>query len=68
MISTVTDFTTMQEGFESHSPRSKEVYEFKIIYGDTDSLFVTDVKKENDVMKFIAECSTYPTLGISLLT
>lgn len=36
---------------------AKEVYDFKIIYGDTDSLFVTDVKKENDIMKFIAECS-----------
>lgn len=36
---------------------AKEVYDFTIIYGDTDSLFVTDVKKDNDVMKFIAECS-----------
>jgi DNA polymerase elongation subunit (family B) len=34
---------------------AKEVYEFKIIYGDTDSLFVTNVKKANDIMKFIAE-------------
>ncbi len=33
---------------------AKEVYDFKIIYGDTDSIFVTDVKKENDIMKFIA--------------
>jgi DNA polymerase elongation subunit (family B) len=32
----------------------KKVYAFKIIYGDTDSLFVTNVKKDNDVMKFIA--------------
>lgn len=36
---------------------AKEVYNFTIIYGDTDSLFVTDLKKENDIMKFIAECS-----------
>jgi DNA polymerase I len=36
---------------------AKEVYGFTIIYGDTDSIFVTDVKKENDIMKFIAECS-----------
>ncbi|HEX9319022.1 MAG TPA: DNA polymerase domain-containing protein [Nitrososphaeraceae archaeon] len=36
---------------------AKEVYDFSIIYGDTDSLFVTDVKRENDIMKFIAECS-----------
>jgi DNA polymerase elongation subunit (family B) len=32
----------------------EKVYDFKIIYGDTDSLFVTNVKKDNDVMKFIA--------------
>jgi DNA polymerase I len=36
---------------------AKEVYGFTIIYGDTDSIFVTDVKKENEIMKFIAECS-----------
>ena len=36
---------------------AKEVYGFNIIYGDTDSIFVTNVKKENDIMKFIAECS-----------
>ena len=36
---------------------AKEVYGFTIIYGDTDSIFVTDVKKGNDIMKFIAECS-----------
>ena len=35
----------------------EKVYDFKIIYGDTDSLFVTNVKKDNDVMKFIAERS-----------
>jgi DNA polymerase, archaea type len=36
---------------------AKEVYDFDIIYGDTDSIFVTSVKKQNDIMKFIAECS-----------
>jgi DNA polymerase elongation subunit (family B) len=36
---------------------AKEVYGFTIVYGDTDSLFVTDIKKDNDIMKFIAECS-----------
>lgn len=36
---------------------AKEVYGFTIIYGDTDSIFVTDVKKENDILKFITECS-----------
>lgn len=36
---------------------TKEVHDFKIVYGDTDSIFVTNVKKENDIMKFIAECS-----------
>jgi DNA polymerase, archaea type len=36
---------------------AKEVYDFDIIYGDTDSIFVTSVRKQNDIMKFIAECS-----------
>jgi DNA polymerase elongation subunit (family B) len=36
---------------------AKEVYGFKIIYGDTDSLFVTGIKRENDINKFLAECS-----------
>ena len=36
---------------------AKEVYGFKIIYGDTDSIFVTGIKKENDINKFLAECS-----------
>jgi DNA polymerase elongation subunit (family B) len=36
---------------------AKEVYVFQIIYGDTDSIFVTGVRKENDINKFLAECS-----------
>jgi DNA polymerase, archaea type len=36
---------------------AEKVYGFKVIYGDTDSIFVTDVKKENDTNKFLAECS-----------
>ena len=32
-----------------------EVNGFEIIYGDTDSIFVTNMKKQNDIMKFIAE-------------
>jgi DNA polymerase elongation subunit (family B) len=36
---------------------AREVYGFTIIYGDTDSIFVTDVKKQNDINKFLAECS-----------
>ena len=36
---------------------AKEVYGFQVIYGDTDSIFVTGVKKENDINKFLAECS-----------
>jgi DNA polymerase elongation subunit (family B) len=36
---------------------AKEVYGFTIIYGDTDSIFVTEVKKQNDINKFLAECS-----------
>jgi DNA polymerase elongation subunit (family B) len=43
---------------------AKEVYEFDIIYGDTDSIFVTNVKKENDIKKFIAECSLILNLDI----
>ena len=45
---------------------AKEVYDFKIIYGDTDSIFVTDVKKENDIMKFIAECSILLDIDVEL--
>lgn len=36
---------------------AEKVYGFKVIYGDTDSIFVTDVKKENDINKFLAECT-----------
>jgi DNA polymerase, archaea type len=36
---------------------AKEEYGFKIIYGDTDSIFVTGIEKENDINKFLAECS-----------
>jgi DNA polymerase I len=36
---------------------AKEVYGFKVIYGDTDSIFVTALKKEKDINKFLAECS-----------
>ena len=37
---------------------AEEVYGFQVIYGDTDSIFVTNVKKgEIDVNKFLAECS-----------
>ena len=39
---------------------AKEVYGFKVIYGDTDSIFVTALKKENDINKFLAECSIVP--------
>jgi DNA polymerase elongation subunit (family B) len=35
---------------------AKEVYGFDIIYGDTDSIFITDVNEEIDIKKFIAEC------------
>jgi DNA polymerase I len=36
---------------------AREVYGFKIIFGDTDSIFVTGIQKENDINKFLAECS-----------
>jgi DNA polymerase, archaea type len=35
---------------------AREVYGFDVIYGDTDSIFVTNVLAENDIKKFIAEC------------
>jgi DNA polymerase I len=36
---------------------AQHVYGLTVIYGDTDSIFVTDIKKENDINKFLAECS-----------
>jgi len=36
---------------------ANEVYGFTVIYGDTDSIFVTGIKRENDINKFLAECS-----------
>jgi DNA polymerase elongation subunit (family B) len=36
---------------------AEKVYGFNVIYGDTDSIFVTDVKGELDINKFLAECS-----------
>ena len=45
---------------------AKEVYGFDIIYGDTDSIFVTSVKKQNDIMKFIAECLILLDIDVEL--
>jgi DNA polymerase, archaea type len=36
---------------------AEEVYGFEVIYGDTDSIFVTNAKDEKDINKFLAECS-----------
>ena len=36
---------------------AEKVYGFKVICGDTDSIFVTNVKSEIDINKFLAECS-----------
>jgi DNA polymerase elongation subunit (family B) len=36
---------------------AEEVYGLNVIYGDTDSIFVTGIHKENDINKFLAECS-----------
>jgi DNA polymerase I len=36
---------------------AEEVYGLKVIYGDTDSIFVTGIRRENDIKKFLAECS-----------
>jgi DNA polymerase elongation subunit (family B) len=36
---------------------AEEVYGLKVIYGDTDSIFVTDTHNESDINKFLAECS-----------
>ncbi len=35
---------------------AEEVYGFNVIYGDTDSIFVTDIKSGLDINKFLAEC------------
>lgn len=43
---------------------AKEVYGFDIIYGDTDSLFVTTVNEQDDIKKFITEC--YILLGMDV--
>lgn len=45
---------------------AKEVYGFDIIYGDTDSIFVTNVKKRNDLLKFIAECLILLDIDVEL--
>jgi DNA polymerase, archaea type len=36
---------------------AEHVYGLSVIYGDTDSIFVTNVRNENDINKFLAECS-----------
>ena len=36
---------------------AEEVYGFNVIAGDTDSIFVTDVKSKLHINKFLAECS-----------
>jgi DNA polymerase, archaea type len=36
---------------------AKQVYGFEVIAGDTDSIFVTNVKNKDDINKFLAECS-----------
>ncbi len=36
---------------------AQHVYGLTVIYGDTDSIFVTNVRNENDINKFLAECS-----------
>ena len=45
---------------------AKEVYGFDIIYGDTDSIFVTNVTDENDIKKFIFECYILLNIDIEL--
>jgi DNA polymerase, archaea type len=36
---------------------AEQVYGFEVIAGDTDSIFVTNVKNKDDINKFLAECS-----------
>ena len=36
---------------------AEEVYDFQVIYGDTDSIFITNIKTEIDINRFLAECS-----------
>jgi DNA polymerase I len=36
---------------------AEHVYGLNVIYGDTDSIFVTEVRNENVINKFLAECS-----------
>ena len=36
---------------------AEHVYGLTVIYGATDSIFVTNVRKENDINKFLAERS-----------
>ena len=54
----VTELTTAfgRETLVHMEQIAKEVYGFDIIYGDTDSIFVTNVTDENDIKKFIFEC------------
>ena len=35
---------------------AKEVYNFEVIYGDTDSIFVTNIANKDLIDKFITEC------------
>jgi DNA polymerase, archaea type len=45
---------------------AKEVYGFDIIYGDTDSIFLTNVMDENDIKKFIFECHILLNIDVEL--
>jgi DNA polymerase elongation subunit (family B) len=36
---------------------AEKVYGFDVIYGDTDSIFLTNVKSEKYINKFSDECS-----------